>query len=469
MEMKKTLPRCAPEEQGVPSQAVLGFLEFIQKQTLRVHSYMIVKNGHVISEAWWKPFAPNLPHMLFSLSKSFTSIAVGFAVQERLVSVDDCVCQYFPEHLAALEGQYDERFKRMKLRHLLTMSTGQAREAAFGENSIYNFIKTPLAHEPGSRFMYNTPATYMLSAVVQKVTGQRLSQYLTPRLFEPLGIEDPIWDRCTMGIDMGGIGLNLRTEDIAKFGQFLLQKGVWNGERLLDAAWIEAASAKQADSSRFSTDPDWIQGYGYQFWRCRHNAFRGDGMFGQFCVIMPDQNAVVAITGSLDMQKMLDGVWELLPALSGAPRNVRLATRTSALKRKIAGLSHITDEDAQKRDRTLEKSVSRRVYEIDRNWLGVHRMTVNFYDDDCQITLLGKNGAVKETFMAGMGTWKRTTTNAPFGAAYAKAVWAGDSFLRVDILFPETPFVAAYTFRFDGNNVWATRDTYRRFALSGRS
>ena len=173
-----------------------------------------------------------------------------------------------------------------------------------------------MPHKPGTHFLYNTPATYMLSAIVQKVTGITVLDYLRPRLFEPLGIENPQWDTSPQGISLGGYGLSVRTEDIARFGQLYLQKGVWMGKRLVPSAWIDAATTRQTSSGSNPTS-DWEQGYGYQFWRSRHGLYRGDGAFGQFCIVMPEQDAVVAITsGGRDMQAVMNLVWEkLLPAL----------------------------------------------------------------------------------------------------------------------------------------------------------
>ncbi len=155
----------------------------------------------------------------------------------------------------------------------------------------------------------------MLSAIVQKVTGETVLEYLKPRLFEPLGIADPKWETSPQGISIGGYGLYLRTEDIAKFGQLYLQKGKWNGKQLLPESWVEQATSKQVSNGSDPTK-DWDQGYGFQFWRCRHGAYRGDGKDGQFCIVLPEQDAVIAITANTgDMQAELNIVWDkLLPA-----------------------------------------------------------------------------------------------------------------------------------------------------------
>jgi CubicO group peptidase (beta-lactamase class C family) len=313
------LPRSSPESQGVSSAALLEFVQAADKQVDSMHSFMLVRHGRVVAEAWWQPEAADKPHVLWSLSKSFTSTAVGLAVAEGKLSIDDPVLKFFPEDAPA---EPSKNLKAMRVRDLLTMSTGHQDEVQLrGESQwVSAFLRHPVPHKPGTHFQYNTPATYMQSAIVQKVTGQSVRDYLIPRLFQPLGIDDPQWDASPEGISIGGYGLYLRTEDIAKFGQLYLQRGQWKGQQLIPSEWIDQATSKQVSNG---SDPerDWDQGYGFQFWRCRHGAYRGDGKDGQFCVVLPEQDAVVAITANTrDMQAELNLVWDkLLPALNDKP------------------------------------------------------------------------------------------------------------------------------------------------------
>ena len=314
------LPRSAPEAQGIPAAAIGAFLDEAEESIHHLHSVMLVRHGHVVAEGWWTPYAPAIPHMLYSLSKSFTSSAVGLAVDEGLLSIDDTVLSFFPDEAPETVS---ENLAAMRVRHLLSMNTGHAddttqhiRESA-DPNWARTFLARPVEHEPGTYFLYDSGASYMLSAIVQKLTGKTLVEYLRPRLFEPLGIENPVWETCPRGINTGGWGLFLKTEDIACFGQMYLQKGVWQGQRIVPASWVEVATAYHSDNSRNETI-DWQQGYGFQFWRSQHNAYRGDGAFGQYCVVMPDQDAVfVATAGVENMQSVLDLVWKhLLPAMA---------------------------------------------------------------------------------------------------------------------------------------------------------
>ncbi|HEX2748353.1 MAG TPA: serine hydrolase, partial [Verrucomicrobiales bacterium] len=305
------LPRSAPEAQGVSSGAVQAFVEAADKKVDTMHSFMLVRHGKVVAECWWGPDAAEKPHVLYSLSKSFTSTAVGLAVAEGKMSIEDPVLKYFPDEAPAAPS---DNLKAMHVKDRLTMSCGHQMEPKFKKEEVWvkTFLAQPVEHAPGTHFLYNSAGTYTCSAIVQKVTGQTVVDYLKPRLFEPLGIENAQWSASPQGISAGGWGLFLKTEDIAKFGQLYLQKGQWNGKQLVPAAWVEQATSKQVSNG---SDPvkDWTQGYGFQFWRCRHNAYRGDGAFGQFCVVMPEEDAVVAITADTkDMQGELNLVWDLL-------------------------------------------------------------------------------------------------------------------------------------------------------------
>ncbi len=311
------LPRSTPEAQGISSQAVLEFVEAADKINT-LHSFMIVRHGHVIAEGWWKPEAADKLHVLHSVSKSFNATAIGILIAEGKLSLDDPVLKFFPDDAPANPS---DNLKALKVRDLLSMSGGHDTEprSSGGGPSVKQFLAHPFVHEPGKHFQYNTMGSYTLSAIVTKVTGQTTLDYLKPRLFEPLGIEDPEWAASPEGYSLGGSGLKLRTEDIAKFGQLYLQKGKWNGKQLISPRWIEQATSKQVPNEQESHAKigiDWQQGYGFQFWQCTHNAFRGDGAAGQFVVVIPEKDAVVAITADTgNMQGELNAIWDkLLPA-----------------------------------------------------------------------------------------------------------------------------------------------------------
>jgi CubicO group peptidase (beta-lactamase class C family) len=335
------LPRSTPEAQGVSSAAIRAYVESADKEINTLHSFMLVRHGHVIAEGWWKPEAADKPHVLWSLSKSFNSTAVGLAIEEGKLSLEDPVLKFFP---ADAPADPSDNLKAMRVRDLLTMSGGHDTEPKFKVEdgpSVKGFLAQPVTHTPGTWFRYNTPGSYTLSAIVTKATGQKVVDYLKPRLFEPLGIDNPQWGASAEGYNFGGYGLYVCTEDIAKFGQLYLQKGKWNGKQLIPEKWVEAATSKQVDNDKAPSgkNPDWRQGYGYQFWRCQHNAYRGDGRDGQICLVLPEQDAVIAITAQTgQMQTELDLVWDkLLPGFHPEPLPAD-ATEQAKLKEKLADL-----------------------------------------------------------------------------------------------------------------------------------
>jgi len=322
-----SLPRATPESQGVSSQAVLTFLQAAGHSKNEFHSFMLLRHGRVVAEGWWKPNGPDVPHALYSVSKSFTSTAIGLAVTEGKLRVSDKVISFFPndlpEHVSA-------DLAAMTVKDLLTMQVGQDPDPTASvtrpdSDWAKAFFRLPLPHAPGTTFLYNSLGVYILSAIVQKVTGEKVIDYLRPRLFDPLGITGETWDESPQHINTGGWGLLLKTEDMAKFGQLYLQKGRWKDRQLIPGAWVAEATASYSDrgpSWSWSTprdSSDWQQGYGYLFWHCRHGAFRADGAMGQYIIVMPEQDAVLAITcKTQDMQDELNLVWRfLLPGLRG--------------------------------------------------------------------------------------------------------------------------------------------------------
>ncbi|MEV5071356.1 serine hydrolase [Microbacterium sp. LMI12-1-1.1] len=310
--MTDLLPRSTPESQSVPAAAISRLIASLDGID-HVHTLTVLRHGHVIAETTWAPYERDLPTAMYSVSKSFTSIAVGLAIEEGRFAIDDRVVDLIPD--AAPERPSD-RLAALRVRHLLTMTTGHAAEPPLDDRDwAVTALAADLAYEPGTHWLYNTPATYLLSLIIQTRTGERLREFLRPRLFDPLGFRDPQWLQSPTGVDAGGFGLSIRPEELAVFGQLLLQRGEWQGRQLVPAEWIDQATARQVANQ--SDNADWRQGYGFQFWRCRHGAYRGDGAFGQYLVVLPEADAVVAITGGLpDMQVTLDAVWdELLPAL----------------------------------------------------------------------------------------------------------------------------------------------------------
>ena len=335
------LPRSSPESQGVDPAGILAFLDSLESAPdIEMHSLMIIRHGQVVAEGWWSPYLPEQPHLLYSLSKSFTSTAAAFAIAEGLLDLDATVLSYFPE----LDGEItDRRSRSILVRHVAAMASGHLEETVQRASAldplepVRGFLLIPPDREPGSVFAYNQPCTYALAAIVQRLTGQTLIEYLRPRLFDPLGIAQAGWQRDAAGRDLGYTGLHATTDAIARLGLLYLQRGVWNGQRLLSEEWVAEATRVQVATPN-EPNPDWRRGYGFQFWTSRYG-YRGDGAYGQFCVVLPEQDAVITTTaGAENMQGILDAVWaDLLPAMTAAtvdpsPVADQLAARLDGLQ-----------------------------------------------------------------------------------------------------------------------------------------
>ncbi|WP_432173248.1 serine hydrolase domain-containing protein [Streptomyces sp. Tue6028] len=323
----RPLPVSTPAEQGVDPAGIHAFLDAVEAAPdIEPHGLMILRHGHVVASGWWAPFTPDRLHLLYSVSKSFTSTAAGFAVAEGLLNLDAPVVSYFPEFEAEIT---DPRSRAMLVRHVAAMASGHLAETHDEavrndrQEIVRGFLRIPPDRDPGTVFAYNQPATYTLAAIVQRVSGRTLTEYLRPRLFDPLGIGEVAWQQHPAGRDLGFSGLHATTDAIARLGQLYLQDGVWEGRMLLPASWIAEATrayVPNADGTAEGARSDWQQGYGFQFWRSRHG-YRGDGAFGQFCVVLPEHDVVIATTAATEqMQDLLNLMWRhLLPAFGPAP------------------------------------------------------------------------------------------------------------------------------------------------------
>ncbi|KAK8834647.1 hypothetical protein M9Y10_036427 [Tritrichomonas musculus] len=311
-----TLNYTLPSNVGVNPESILNIVNILDE--CDCHSFMILRHNKIISQGWWKPYNPNYSHSLFSLSKSFVSTAICFAVQENLITFDDYIINFFPEYFPLPPS---ENMKKVQIKHLLMMSYG--RPASLDPDFYYRKdwleenLHVYLYHEPGTKFLYDNRCSYILSALLQKVTGKTVFEYLQPRLFKPLEIENIFWEEKN-GYNMGRGGLNLKTVDLAKFGLFLKNKGQFNGKQLLRGDLVDEMTKyhiKTSDSNfTRSSAPDFMQGYGYFFWMCQNGGYRADGACSQFLVVMPKEDIVVAITAGTTTkgQVILQSLWDNL-------------------------------------------------------------------------------------------------------------------------------------------------------------
>jgi CubicO group peptidase (beta-lactamase class C family) len=439
------LPRSSPIEQHVDPAGVIAFLDALDaRPDIEMHSFMLVRRGHVVAEGWWRPYSADRVHLLYSLSKSFTSTAGGFAAAEGLLDLDDTVIEHFPEFDADIT---DPRSRAMRVRHVAAMASGHAQETraeAFArdpQEPVRGFLLIPPDQDPGTVFAYNQPCTYTLGSIVQRNSGMPLSRYLRPRLFDPLGIGEVGWST-TAGREQGYTGLHARTEDIAKLGQLYLQRGEWNGAQLIAQDWIAEATSKHVETAKQQQNPDWRQGYGFQFWMSRHG-YRGDGAFGQFCVVLPEHDMVVATTAATrDMQALLDAMWtHLLPALDRSTSDARvqdeLASRLSALELPSLQADAAPADWAAWMSASFAVTYAESDMPIEPTLIAAR---VHTGGSGLQLTLSENENAL--TFDVGTRGWATSTPLDSLGQKIPVASaggWCDSKTLRVEVVFLETP------------------------------
>jgi CubicO group peptidase (beta-lactamase class C family)/predicted glycoside hydrolase/deacetylase ChbG (UPF0249 family) len=468
---QSVLPRSIPEAEGVSSQQILNFLDAVAASNHEFHSIMILRHGKVVAEGWWNPYRPDLPHTMYSLSKSFTATAVGFAVAENKLSVDDKVVSFFPKEVP---NYNDPNLAALRIKDLLSMTAGQQPDptgpVVMSDNWARTFLSTPILHQPGSEFLYNSVATYMLSAIVQQVTGQKVIDYLKPRLFQPLGIEGIDWEVSPQGVNTGGWGLRLKTEDMAKFGQLFLQKGVWNGKQILPTTWIDEASTmkimQKPNAPQSEKDSsDWLQGYGYQMWRSRYNSYRGDGAFGQYILVLPEKDAVIIITSeTANMQTELNLVWKhLLPAFS----DKKLAGNSKINKQLKARLKTLAlPIPVSATNAALESKLAGKKFATISPDRELESFALSFNNGSCRLTL--NTDSITHQIDFGSGKWVQGTTTkyGPYLVAGAQTNrkglapfkiessyrWVGDKTAELTLRYIESPHTETITCTFEDDN-----------------
>ncbi|MEU3167036.1 serine hydrolase domain-containing protein [Streptosporangium sp. NPDC006930] len=426
------LPRSTPAASGMSSRSIIALLDRLEAQSAECHSIMVVRHGHVVAEGWWAPYSAERPHLLYSVTKSFTSVAVGLAIADGLLSLDDRVVDVLPDHVPA---DISDQGRRVTVHHLLSMTAGHRTDSLDEAwrlepgDLVKGFLRVPFPEAEGTRHAYDNPTTFLLARMVERVTGRGLPEFLDERLFAPMGVDHAEWDRVASGAAFGFQGLHLTTEAVAAFGELLLRGGLWGDRRLIPREWVELATRQHIETLQiegWSENLDALRGYGYQFWMSRHG-YRADGAFGQFCLVVPSHDLVIAVTAAVTQgEAILDPLWEcLLPGLDQADstrddeiladrlRRLSLAPVPGSAepRRSVkAGL------DACAEDSPLPEGTTVTVDPVDGGW----------------IVGLGPSLDVE----VGHGEWRES---APLGRpVVAAGAWQGDTFVA-DLYVITTP------------------------------
>ncbi|MGG1877114.1 serine hydrolase [Paenibacillus cisolokensis] len=451
-----------PENHRLSSQALIEFVNRLEQLQLEVNSFVLLQGGKATAQFWRPPYRRDTPQLLFSLSKSFTAIAVGIASDEGFLNLDDPVISFFPDQCPDV---ISPNLAKMTVHHLLSMNAGHHDniydQVAKEQDWVTAYLALDVEHEPGTHYRYSTHSTYMLSAIIKQATGQDMMDYLMPRLFEPLGIQHPVWETCPLGITAGGMGLSMTTEDIAKFGLMLANRGVYAGKRVVSERFLELATTEQSDNRAGAVRIDSAQGYGYQFHICRRGCYRGDGGFGQLCFVAPKENIVIAATSSFKSMQPLQTLLDLIYAyiIDRLDSGVSYNPQTHAeLQHRLAHLRSRVPAPQPVPVRLPLVHASR--YLMDDNPRGLR--TVAFYLKEAQQLELVMTYADEPDHVLPFDYSGPMHTQDVFHKDLALhrqevvtyAVWQNENTLQLTLFYIETPYVVTYMMTFlDGGGM----------------
>jgi len=444
-----------PESQGVPSDAILRFVQRIEKEVDSVHSFVLLRNGHVVASGWWHPYSFEFKQEIYSITKSITSTAIGIAVSEGIIRIDDLVSSFFDTE--QINFKYLRKNKKLRILHLLTMSSGHHVDALWpiqeGVDWTKKILNTDITHDPGTHFLYNEGASYLLSVILTRVTGYKLIDYLRPRLFEKLGINNLSWEESPENINIGGWGLRITTEDIAKFGQLYLQNGMWNKQQVISPQWVSAARSHQISTGDTPKD-NWEWGYGYQFWTLKDNAYAACGAFGQYCIVIPNENLVLATTaGTNSSQSILNILWEeLIPFLNNT-RSISKTVKFTELNKYLSTLTLPTPKGTD--SVSIVKKFNKRCFSLEPNKLGIKK--ISFYFEQNVIKIVKENDS-RHTLLVGYKSWAMNSIIGiwPWEHSHKfqkkslaiSGAWESDNIYTTKLYFCDSPHSIILRFQF---------------------
>ncbi len=428
------IPKVAPESVGIPSQAVNDFMESVQRRRINLHSFMILRHGKIAAQCSYAPYTETLRHRVYSVSKSVTSAAAGIALKEGLLHLSDRTADFFPEEV---EKPLHPFTARMTVEDLLTMRTVHRGSTDTSKGRwVHSFLNTHPSHPSGTTFAYDTTGTHMVCAILQKITGQTVHEYLQTRLFDKIGIGPVYWEKCDQGINLGGSGIWCTTEDMARFGQLYLQDGIWNGERILPEGWVDASFTPHSDNSNANFTLDGCHGYGYFFWKTKYGwcAF---GMGGQLIVIVPEKELVFVSTANTmelkdGQQLILDSLWETVyPALSDNPLSED-SGMWGSLKEKCRN-AQVLGTDVK--HSSWEKRLSGRRIVLDEGCNGIVEMEFRFRQDEGGLLLVNNQG--EQVIPFGISGFRKSADVFTGLDAFAKLKWTDENRCILQVELPD--------------------------------
>ena len=382
-------------DKDISAKAVNDFFAKQKELGNEIHCLEIYQNEKVVLRISQHPYAPDEKREVYSLSKTFTSTAVGIACDNGLLNVDERIIDIFPDKCPEVVC---ENLSKMKIKHLLSMNTGHETcvmsKMSPADDCAKAFLEQDVPFEPGTHFVYNTGATCMLGAIIEKKTGMSLFDYAYKNILSPLGIEGTYWSTVADGTNEAGTGIHISCDDIVKLGIMYLNKGMYDGKRIVSEKWVKEASYPHSDNSS-NGSPDWCSGYGFQIWVNSREGYRGDGAFGQLCMILPEHNAVVAVMANCmnSMQAEIDGVMELMEDLHGKEGPIENLGFPALDKRPVPALPFLG-----------------KTFRLDSNDMGFESVTIKYENDI--ISLCFFDGKEKQVILAGNGEYAKSCYRA---------------------------------------------------------
>jgi CubicO group peptidase (beta-lactamase class C family) len=449
-------PRCAPHEAGLDETRLTALLEAIRAAGVDLHSILLLHRGQLVLENCAWPYGPDRRQVMHSIAKSFTSAAIGLALEEGRLTLDAKVVSFFPEYLPPV---VDGKLAAMTVEDLLTMKSGHGAEISgsvwrrIKTSWIAEFFKVPVVHQPGTTYVYSSACSYMLSAILTRVTGQTLHDYLKPRLFAPLGIEGERWDIGSDGINPGGNGLTCKPMDLLKFGALYAQKGEWQGKRILPADWVERSVRPYSDNSGRDT------GYGYHWFTAANGEFSGTGLFGQVVVVYPALDMVAVVTSATPGASPCTG--QILPLLRNyLAAAVQKPAADPALSPLLAQAARI--QPLVSLDHPAPAHLGTHRYRVLENDLGITALGLAVSNDTCVLELTDGEGV--HSIAMGVGRWVESETGIPgqdlhhgYRLQAAKVVagarWLDPDTLEMHWYFAESVFIDTVMCRFGEGQV----------------
>ena len=467
--MEESLAHATPESVGIPSEAIFRFYGEAVRTKMQMHSFMLLRHGRIVTNAWWNPHEKDETHIIYSVSKSFTSIAVGFCIEEGLFRLTDKIVDLFPEKI---DFEVDEFTRELTVEHLLTMRSGHPYATdRRGPDWVKAFLMTKPPVRPGTLFGYDSTATHTLCALVQKVTGMKMMDYLKPRLFDKLGIEGIYCQEDAMGINTGSRGIHCKTIDMAKFGQLMLQHGVWNGEQVVPAHWVDEATKKQVDTATKGSNSEGNPGYGYQFWRLRGDAFGGLGSGGQLIIVVPHLDLVWVSTGNLlEDEGSLDLIirlfWATIAPFAGEeplPENPQALKKLRELEQSLC--LPLPEGSSQS---PLSERLDGKTYEFPDNAAKIN--SIGFVKAEHGMNILVRLEKEDWTIRAGTQAWIPQYVSVTDDNGWAKLVYVDDATMVCHVHLALKLGTYKFVFCLMGNTLSVQlRPTgwtdYRRFSL----